>query len=111
VENIVGQKHSRIICEATSLKLSAADHDHILNDGSGLSGKVHAGAKEISVHFRYHFDGKSRAMPLGAWPRVALDFISLRFAVGMLAAGTSAQRAVFAAGTLDHGTNTNLQAE
>ena len=34
-----------------------------------------------------------------------------RFAVGALAAGVSAQRAVLAAGTLDHSTNTNVQVE
>jgi ATP-dependent protease HslVU (ClpYQ) peptidase subunit len=34
-----------------------------------------------------------------------------RFAVGALAAGVTAQRAVLAAGTLDHSTNTHLQIE
>jgi ATP-dependent HslUV protease subunit HslV len=34
-----------------------------------------------------------------------------RFAVGALAAGVSTQRAVLAAGTLDHGTNASLQVE
>ncbi|MFM0394681.1 Arm DNA-binding domain-containing protein [Paraburkholderia phytofirmans] len=63
------------------LKLNAADHGRILNDGTGLSGKVYAGTKGISVHFRYRyrFQGEPREMPLGAWPKIALDAIRANF--------------------------------
>jgi hypothetical protein len=37
------------------LKLTAADHGRVVNGGSGLSGRVHAGVKGISVHFRYRY--------------------------------------------------------
>jgi hypothetical protein len=42
---------------------------------------VHAGTKGISVHFRYHyrFDGASREMPPGAWPRNTLNSILKKF--------------------------------
>jgi hypothetical protein len=80
VGNIVGKKDSQSISEGTLLKLSAANHGDILNDGTGLSGKVHAGKKGISVHFRYRyrFNGDSREMPLGAWPRDTLAAIRLQ---------------------------------
>lgn len=35
------------------------------DDGTGLPGRVHTGAKGTSVHSRYRFDGESREMPLG----------------------------------------------
>jgi len=52
----------------------------------GLSGRVPAGAKRISVHFpyRYRFEGASREMPLGAWPRVTLAAIRLQLDVTKL---------------------------
>jgi hypothetical protein len=80
VGNIVGENRSQTISEGSLLGLSAADHGRALNDGTGLSGRVHAGAKGISVHFRYRyrFEGASREMPLGAWPRVALAAIRLK---------------------------------
>jgi integrase len=80
VGNIVGEKQSPI-SEGSLLKLGSADHGRVLNDGSGLSGRVHAGTKGISVHFRYRyrFDGASREMPLGAWPRDNLATIRLQF--------------------------------
>lgn len=78
--NIVGENRSQSISEGALLKLDAADHGRIVNDGSGLSGRVHAGAKGISVHFRYRyrFEGESREMPLGAWPRETLAAIRLQ---------------------------------
>ncbi|QGZ64355.1 DUF4102 domain-containing protein [Paraburkholderia acidisoli] len=82
VGNIVGENRSQTISESQLLKLTIADNDRTVRDGSGLSGKVHAGAKgRISVHFRYRyrFDGKSREMPLGAWPRDSLESIRVRF--------------------------------
>ncbi|MFX1674546.1 tyrosine-type recombinase/integrase [Paraburkholderia sp. A2WS-5] len=77
---IVGENRSQTISEGALLKLGAADHDRTLTDGTGLSGKVHAGAKRIAVHFRYRyrFQGASREMPLGAWPRDRLADIRLR---------------------------------
>lgn len=79
VGNVVGENRSHR--EGMLLKLAAADHGRVLNDGTGLSGKVHAGAKGVSVHFRYRyrFQGGSREMALGAWPRVALDVIRANF--------------------------------
>lgn len=77
---IVGEKPSQTITEGRLLKLSAANHGDIVNDGSGLSGKVHAGKKRVSVHFRYRyrFRGEDREMPLGAWPRDPLASIRLQ---------------------------------
>ena len=81
VGNIVGEIRSESISEGVLLKLTAADNDRTLRDGTGLSEKVHAGKKGISVHFRYRyrFDGASREMPLGAWPRDTLDAIRVKF--------------------------------
>ena len=79
----MGENRSQTIREGTLLKLTAADHGRNLNDGTGLSGKVYAGAKGISVHFRYRyryrFQGEPREMPLGAWPNVTLDTIRTNF--------------------------------
>ncbi|MGF6599763.1 integrase [Paraburkholderia sp. GAS448] len=68
----MGERRSPAISEATLARLTAADNDRVLTEGSGLSGKVHVGASgRISVHFRYRyrFEGQSREMSLGAWPR------------------------------------------
>ncbi|CAE6861654.1 hypothetical protein R75461_08016 [Paraburkholderia nemoris] len=68
----MGEKRPPAISEATLARLTAADNDRVLTEGSGLSGKVHVGASgRISVHFRYRyrFEGQSREMSLGAWPR------------------------------------------
>ncbi|MGQ7933520.1 Arm DNA-binding domain-containing protein [Paraburkholderia sp. D1E] len=73
-----GENRSQSISKGSLLKLGAADHDRVVNDGTGLSGRVHAGAKGISVRYRYRFEGESREMPLGAWPRVALAAIRLK---------------------------------
>jgi hypothetical protein len=77
---IVGENRSQSISEGSLLKLGVADHARVVNDGTGLSGRVHAGAKGISVHFRYRyrFEGESRELPLGAWPRVTLAAIWLK---------------------------------
>jgi hypothetical protein len=77
VGNTVGENRSQSISEGALLKLGAADHGRFVNDGTGPSGQVHAGAKGISVHFRYRyrFEGAPREMPLGAWPRVKLAAI------------------------------------
>ena len=72
-----GENRSQIIGEAQLLALTAADNDRTLRDGTGLSGKVHAGRKGISVHYR--FDEASRETPLGAWPRDTLDRIGAKF--------------------------------
>lgn len=52
VGNIVGENRSQTIREGMLLKLTAGDHGRILNDGTGLPGKVYAGAKGVSIHFR-----------------------------------------------------------
>jgi hypothetical protein len=77
VGNVVGENRSQTIGEGSLLRLGVADHGRIVNDGTGLSGRVHAGAKGISVHFRYRnrFAGEPRDMPLGAWPRESLAAI------------------------------------
>jgi len=49
VGNTVGENRSQTISEG---KPTAGDHGRILNDGTGLFGKVHAGAKGVSAHFR-----------------------------------------------------------
>ncbi len=73
----MGEKSSLTISESVVLKFTAADHNRTLTEGSGLSGKVHAGANGVSVHFCYRcrFGGKSREPALGAWPRESLDAI------------------------------------
>ncbi|WP_158952768.1 tyrosine-type recombinase/integrase [Paraburkholderia acidisoli] len=78
----MGKDRTQTITEAQLLALTVADNDRTVRDGSGLSGKVHAGVKgRVSVHFRYRyrFDGKSREMPLGAWPRDSLESIRQQF--------------------------------
>lgn len=89
VGNIVGEKRSLTISEGTLLRLTAADHNRTLADGTGLSGKVHAGKARISVHFRYRyrFEGHDREMPLGAWPRDTLDAIRTKFEEAKLRVG------------------------
>jgi hypothetical protein len=81
VGNIVGENRSQTIREGMLLKLTVADHGRVLNDGTGLAGKVHAGAKGVSVHFRYRyrFQGEPREMALGAWPRAKLDAVLAKF--------------------------------
>lgn len=76
----VRENRSQTISEGTLLQLTAADHERVLGDGTGLSGKVHVGSKRISVHFRYRYRyrGDLREMPLGAWPRDRLADIRLR---------------------------------
>ncbi|POR51007.1 hypothetical protein B0G62_10733 [Paraburkholderia eburnea] len=76
-----GEKRSLTVSEGTLLKLTAADQNRILNDGAGLSGKVHIWTKSISVHFRYlyRFQGEPREMALDVWPRSPLDTICANF--------------------------------
>ncbi|HEV3429420.1 MAG TPA: hypothetical protein VG320_16225 [Paraburkholderia sp.] len=50
-----GGHRSQTIRDGTLLELTAADHGRILNDDAGLSGKVYAGAKGMSIHFRYPY--------------------------------------------------------
>jgi hypothetical protein len=71
VRKVVGENRSPSISEGSLPELSAADHGRVVNGGSGPSAGVHAGAKGISVHFRYRyrFEGESRQMPPGVWPR------------------------------------------
>jgi hypothetical protein len=80
VGNGVGENRSQSIGEGSLLRLGAADHGRVVNDGTGLSGRVHAGAKGLGVHFRYRyrFEGAPREMPLGAWLRVTLAAIRLK---------------------------------
>ncbi|WP_224041849.1 tyrosine-type recombinase/integrase [Paraburkholderia unamae] len=80
VGKTVGKICSQTLSEGALQKLTAADHGRILNDGTGLSGKVHAGSKGVAVHFRYRyrFEGKAREAALGAWPRDALDVVRER---------------------------------
>lgn len=77
----MGENRSQTISERVLLKLTAADHNRVLNEGSGLSGKVRAGAKGISVHFRYRyrFQGEPREMTLCAWQRDSLEAIRESF--------------------------------
>jgi hypothetical protein len=80
VGNGVGEQVKQSISEVTLSRLTAADDNRTVRDGSGLSGKVHVtrdGA--VSVHFRYRFDGTPREATLGAWPRDSLDTIRDRF--------------------------------
>lgn len=62
-----GENRSHTISEKSLLGLGAPDHGRVVNDGTGLSGRAHAGTKGISVHFRYRycFEGASREVPLG----------------------------------------------
>jgi len=91
VGNIVGETFSQTISEAQFLKLTTADNDRTLRDGTGLSGKVHAGKEGISVHFRYRyryrFGGDSREMPLGVWPCDTLDAVRAKFEEAKLGVG------------------------
>lgn len=86
-----GGNRSQTISEGALLGLTAADRGRIVNDGTGLSGRVHAGTRGISVHFRYRyrFGGDSREMPPGAWPRDTLDAIRAKFEETKLRVGRS----------------------
>jgi len=75
-----GEQVKQSISEVTLSRLTAADDNRTVRDGSGLSGKVHATRDgTVSVHSRYRFDGTSSEATLGAWPRDSLDIIRDRF--------------------------------
>jgi hypothetical protein len=82
VGNRVGEQDRQSISEVTLSRLTAADDNGTVRDGSGLSRKVPATRdRAVSVHFRYRyrFDNQAREATLGACPRDSLDTIRDRF--------------------------------
>ena len=78
----MGEQVKQSISEVTLSRLTAADDNCTLRDGSGLSGKVHVtrdGAVSVHFRYRYRFDNKAREATLGAWSRDTLDAIRERF--------------------------------
>lgn len=54
--------------------LTATDDGRVLRETGGLTGKVRAGVRGITVLFRYEFklDGQKRDYRLGSWPKKSL---------------------------------------
>ncbi|WP_185219068.1 tyrosine-type recombinase/integrase [Paraburkholderia dinghuensis] len=78
----MGERAAQQVTEVTLSRLTAADDNRTVRDGSGLSGKVHAardGAVSVHFRYRYRFNNRAREATLGAWPRDSLDTIRDRF--------------------------------
>lgn len=57
--------------------LTAADDAQVLRESGGLTGKVRAGVRGLTVLFRYEYkqDGRKRDHRLGSWPKKSLSDI------------------------------------